>query len=255
MMLALWITPGCGSDPDAPSEEVQTETETETDNSQSGDQEAKRLFERVLIIGASVSNDAFALSPGKLVAKQARVPIKTIYKHAKDGQNSSYHTQWLSNNLSRIKPSIVFGLDLFEQDVKKAYLLDPITKFRVKQIVDQLCATADDVYIGNTMPFGLYLGPMMLNNYLAELQKSHSNLHIIDVQSIYAALYVAGYYYNVDGVKLFVTKKQALKDSVHPNQCGSTLLANILIQTIRQINPQITKPALSYLPVTACKRK
>lgn len=210
---------------------------------------AKHLFERVLVIGASVSADAYAPSPGKLVAKQAQVPPESFVLRAKSGKKSEYHLKWIQNNLENVHPSIIFGLDLFEHDVKKSWFLDAKTKARVREIVERFCRTANQVYIGNTIPYGFYFAPAMLNRYLLDLQKEFPNLHIVCIDCIYSGLYGGGYDYNINGVHLKVTKKQVLKDDVHPNLFGSTLMANVLIQQIRQINPEIDDKDLPYLPV------
>lgn len=246
ILVMMLLANGCGSS----TKTSEAEMSLPTQNSENADGLAARLFQRVLIIGASVSADIYAPSPGRLVSQDARVPFKRGLSVAKSGAMSSYHTTWISKNLPTYKPTIIFGMDLFEHDVKKSALLTPMTKFRVKTIIDRFCATADQVYIENTVPFGLYLGPKMLNDYLAELQRSHANLYIVDIQGIYAGLYSFGYAYNINGVSLKVTKNQVLVDGVHPNKLGSTLLANVLIQMIRQNNPQVTDKELPYLPVT-----
>lgn len=210
---------------------------------------AKHLFERVLVIGASISADAYAPSPGKLVAKQAQVAAGNLIVRAKSGKASDYHVKWIQTGFEQLKPSVVFGLDLFEHDVKTSMFLDKKTTNRVREIIDRLCRTSRQVYIGTTIPYGFYLGPFLLNKYLQDLTREYPNLHIVCVDCIYAGLYSGGYDYNVNGVHMKVTKKQALKDNVHPNLFGSTLMANILIQMIRQINTEIDDKDLPYLKV------
>ena len=198
-------------------------------------EELDPLFEKVLIIGASISADAAADSPGKLVAKRAYVPDSDILVRAAGGQPSQYHLYWIDNYMWEERPSIIFALDLFQHDFRESDIFNEYDMERIEHIIDLFCRSATAVYVGNIVnPYDM-AAPVLANTFLSNLKETYNNLHIVNLRDYYANLFTEeGHNYVVNGEDLWITADDVLVDEFHPNYYGSMLVANLLISKIQE---------------------
>ncbi len=202
----------------------------------------------MLIMGASVSADHSAPSPGKFLAQQAKISTRNIVIKAKDGAKSTHFTKFLNNNMKSVAPAMTIAVDLFFHDFKIPKPYTPKDKQWIEKVVDTLSNNSGFVVIGTALGFRGLGGAQDANELLNQLALEYSNLIIIDVDDIYKKLHSAqGYQYDVNGVQLNLFRNEVMADMIHPNKYGSRVLTNVIIKAIKNKFPDMPDSDLPYL--------
>lgn len=192
-------------------------------------------FQSMVILGASVSNDHSAPSPGKFIAEQSGMKTSQIEVRAKGGKTSLYHKSFILNRIPEIQPDVVVAVDLFYHDFKAP---KPITEEEKKRVVDYVTTLVKNsklVILGTALGLEGVGGASVANQILYSLAEQFSNLMIVDVNTIYQQLHSAnGYRYNVNGVERTLYRNQTMADYIHPNAFGCKVLANLMIDQMHQ---------------------
>ncbi|MEZ4872722.1 MAG: hypothetical protein R2827_10905 [Bdellovibrionales bacterium] len=205
------------------------------------------LFSDMLIIGASMSADHSAPSPGKFLAEQVRMGKQNIHVEAKDGKKSTYHKKFIENEIPKMQPNITVGLDLFFHDFKIPVPFKPADEQKLRQTVGVIADHSETFIVGSAIG---YEGALDANNLLEQLSEENENILLVDMDSIFKDLYsFSGYHYNVNGVSMVVYRDQVLADGLHPNEFGSRLFTNIIIQKLREKYTDISERDLPYIDI------
>lgn len=206
------------------------------------------LFERVVIVGASVSADEEAPSPGLLLSRHAGVPDDEIHVFAAGGASSHEHLPYL-DNIAALRPSLIVALDLFYHDFKLSLLLTERRKRYLRDYVTRLHDTGAVVVVGN-IPDLVLLRHAHVNRYLEELAADFPNLMIVDVSGLLERV-ADGLPIEIAGTSLRLAKRDLFADRVHPNLLGATLMANVLQQEFFSRFPGSWPAAPTFLPLPA----
>jgi hypothetical protein len=193
------------------------------------------LFDRVVILGASVSDGEKADSPGLLLVKQAGTPEERIHVFAEGGAASHRH-EGLLDNIERLKPSLIIALDLFYHDFKISLFLRESKKEYLRDYIRRLHDTGAVVVIGN-IPDLVLLRSEHANRYLEELAQEFPRLVLLDVRSLNDQAKAEGILVNAEGREMVLTRRDLFHDREHPNILGSTLLANFILESLRKSFP------------------
>lgn len=196
---------------------------------------SRGLFDRVVIVGASVSANQRAPSPGLLLARHMSVPETRIFTFAEGGAPSARHLGFL-DNIARLRPSLIVALDLFYHDFKASLFLSASRKRYLRDYVARLHATGAVVVLGN-LPGLVLLRHEHVNHYLDELAAEFPNLVLLDVRHLIEGLEPAGMLVRDGGRELTLGKQDLFADRVHPNLLGSTLVANHILERLAQRYP------------------
>jgi hypothetical protein len=194
------------------------------------------LFDRVVILGASVSADERAPSPGYLLSRHLGTPAERIHTFAAGGASSSRHLPFL-DNIARLQPTLILALDLFYHDFKASLFLTEAKKKYIRDYIARLHDTGAVVVVGNVPPLVL-LRHHHVNRYLEELAAEFPNLALVDVDTLLHAVEKGGFPLTHDGQTIRLTKDDLFADRVHPNLLGSTIMANLLQEALRGRFPQ-----------------
>jgi hypothetical protein len=193
------------------------------------------LFDRVVILGASVSDSEKADSPGLLLVRKAGTPEEQVHIFAKGGAASNYH-EGLLDNIKRLKPSLIIALDLFYHDFKISLFLRESKKEYLRDYVRRLHDTGAVVVIGN-IPDLVLLRSEHANRYLEELAQEFPRLVLLDVRALNDQAKSEGILVNAEGRDILLTRRDLFHDREHPNILGSTLLANFILDNLRKCFP------------------
>jgi hypothetical protein len=193
------------------------------------------LFDRVVILGASVSDGQKADSPGLLLVKQAGTPEEGIHVFTKGGASSSQHAGLL-DNIARLRPSLIIALDLFYHDFKISLFLRESKKEYLREYIRRLHDTGAVVVIGN-IPDLVLLRSEHANRFLGELAEEFPRLVVLDVRALNDQAKGEGILVNAEGRDIVLTRRDLFHDREHPNILGSTLLANFILESLRKSFP------------------
>ena len=215
-----------------------------------------RNFKKVLIIGASVSADYAAPSPGRYLAERAGIRPENLVIQAKNGKKSTFHMNWLEENYSRANFDTVIAVDLFFHDYKWKNSLSNAEKQHVRSYLDKLLETAEDVILGNVISlFGSSDSKRAINDFFNKLAAEDDRIHVIETDKLYDEIRSArGYHYNLNGQSFYVKKADAMSDIVHPNELGSQVIANLMIQKLLDKHQDIPSKTLDYFEIEAPQR-
>jgi hypothetical protein len=205
------------------------------------------LFERVVILGASVSADERAPSPGLLLSRHLGTPEERIHVFADGGAPSDRHLPFL-DNIARLRPSVIFALDLFYHDFKMSLFLSEARKKYLRDYIARLHATGAVVVVGN-VPGLVLLRHHHVNRYLEELAAKFPRLVVVDVDTLLHGLDERGFSATADGRDRHFTKDDLFADRVHPNLLGSTIMANLMAEEMKARLPQLWPAEASLLPL------
>lgn len=210
------------------------------------------VFAPAIVVGSSVSMGFWSPSPPVVAARQAGVPADRIHKKTNVSPCMS-HYKWLASTIEADTPKLVFGLDLFYHDIRKADAFTDDNAADFTRVLDLLCETGAQVYVGTVFTrFRDNDAAARANEFLMAEAERRPNLHVMPVDAIYTAMYSPeGFTYDIDGVRLQVRKKDYLLDPVHPNRQGSYVLANTIIELLKQndaFTPQ-QRDAIEYMPL------
>ncbi|MCW5980018.1 MAG: SGNH/GDSL hydrolase family protein [Bryobacteraceae bacterium] len=209
---------------------------------------APGLFDRVVILGASVSAGEKATSPGLLLARHMGTPEERIFTFAEGGAASEKHLGYL-DNIGRLQPTLIVALDLFFHDFRASLYLSRSKKQYLREYLASLDQTGAAVMVGN-IPSLVLLRYQHVNDYLEQLATEFPNLVLVDVQRLIDSL-EHGVPLRIAGEEILVKKQDVFADHVHPNLLGSTLLANYLLERLQTRFPELAAagaPRLLPLP-------
>jgi hypothetical protein len=192
------------------------------------------LFDRVVILGASVSAGEKAPSPGLLLARHMATPEEQIFTFAQGGAASDRHRGFL-DNIAALRPTLIVALDLFYHDFKASLFLTESRKQYLRDYVASLHNTGALVVLGS-IPDLVLLRHEHVNRYLDQLAGEFPNLLLVDVQRQLDAL-DDGMAVRIGREKVVLKHQDVFADRVHPNRLGSTLMANHILDLLRDRLP------------------
>ncbi len=199
----------------------------------------------MLIIGASVSNNFAAPSPGDMIAKANDITEDKILKMARNGAESRTHDDYIRNRLQSF--DYIVALDLFYHDFKRAFVLQDREFKHVGEYIEKLAQHGKIVLLGTTLNIAGLRGTEIARRRIIKLAKKYGNVHVLDVDSLYKEL-EKGLKYDVNGVKKTFTKSELMADEIHPNEKGNTVLANLFIDLLKDEKVKEAE-SLPYIPL------
>lgn len=203
---------------------------------------ADSLFDRVVVFGASVSAAEKAPSPGWLLARHMGTPEGEIFAFARGGADSEFLRPYLAN-IEALRPTLVVAVDLFFHDFRFSLFLPEGQKQYLRDYIARLHGTGAVVVLGNIPPQVL-LRHEHVNRYLESLQPEFPRLVLIDLDGAMHRLEKEGIRVRNQGKEIVLRKDDIFADRVHPNEVGSTLLANMILETLETRFPD-------HIPVAA----
>lgn len=198
-------------------------------------QQERGLFESVVILGASVSANERAPSPGLLLARHMGVAEERIFIFAEGGAPSARHLGLL-DRIERLRPTLIVALDLFYHDFKASLFLTGKKKRYLRDYIARLHSTGAVVALGN-LPGLVLLRHEHVNRYLDELAAEFPNLIVLDVRHLIDGLEPYGMLVRNGTGQVRLTRKDVFADRVHPNLLGSTVMANYILERLEQRYP------------------
>jgi hypothetical protein len=192
---------------------------------------AGSLFDRVVVLGASVSAEEKAPSPGRLLSRRMGTSEEHFHVFARGGAESDDLLGYL-DNIDRIHPTLIVALDLFYHDFKFSLFLTESRKKYLRDFIARLHSTGAVVVLGN-IPNLVLLRHEHVNQYLETLKSEFPNLVLLDVNELIEQLDREGFEAEVDGERVFLKRHQVFADRVHVNALGSALFANLLREKLR----------------------
>jgi hypothetical protein len=194
------------------------------------------LFERVVVLGASVSASQQVRSPGWLLARHMGTPEPNIYVFAEGGSDSRDHFAQL-DTIARLKPTLIVAIDLFYRDFKMSLFLSESRKKYLREYIARLHDTGAVVVLGN-IPSLVLLRHDHVNRFLDGLLPDFPNLVLMNVRNLYDVLTNDGLRVSVAGRDLVLRKDDLFADREHLNHAGSALLANLIMQALNARFPE-----------------
>jgi hypothetical protein len=195
---------------------------------------APGLFDRVVLLGASVSAGEKAPSPGWLLARHMGTPESAIHTFAEGGAPSSRHLGLL-DNIAQLRPTLIIALDLFFHDFQASLFLTDSRRQQVHDYIRRLHDTGAVVLLGN-IPNLVLLRHEHVNRYLASLTEEFPRLLLMDVRSLFERA-EKGFPVAGCGEETALHRSDLFADRLHPNLLGSTLMANLLWERLREEYP------------------
>lgn len=206
-------------------------------------------FERMLVLGASVSADKRAPSPGRLIAAKVGLPQSQFLRVARDGKKSTYFKRFIENDFDSFRPDWIVALDLFFHDYKTRITFREKDRRWIEYVVSQLCKHGEQVFLGRAI--GAYAASKA-NKLLEKLERRYSNLHLVDVDRYFFSVHTPkGWVYNVNGQRFRVYRGDVMADPIHPNYFGTTLVANVVIDLALKGIAGLEQSSLDYFEVVA----
>jgi hypothetical protein len=194
------------------------------------------LFDRVVILGASVSAGEKAPSPGLLLARHLGTPEEKIFTFAEGGAESEQHLGLL-DNISRLRPTLVVALDLFYHDFKSSVFLSESRKAYLREYIARLHDTGAVIVLGS-IPNQVLLRHEHVNRYLQALAPDFPRLVLVDVRAWIDRAEREGIEVTYAGQTRVLKKEELFADRVHPNLLGNTLAANLILDRLRGAFPE-----------------
>ncbi len=189
------------------------------------------LFERVVILGASVSASEKAPSPGWILARHLGTPEEKISVFAEGGAGSSRHLGRL-DAIAKLRPTLIVALDLFYHDFKFSLFLTQAKKDYLRDYIRRLHDTGAVVVLGN-IPGLVLLRYEHANRYLETLLPDFPYLVLIDARTWFDRLNEDGVAVRADGDEVLLRRRDVFADREHINPLGSALVANIILEELR----------------------
>ncbi len=203
----------------------------------------KNTSHDMLIIGASVSNDYAAPSPGALIATHND---QSVLKIARNNSPSSVHDNYIRN---QIKPfDYIVAVDLFFHDFKSSVMVRDRDLNHIDNYLDIFSKNAKVVMVGTNLNIRGLLGANKAKKRIIKVSKKYDNVFVLDVDKIYKKSLRKGFKYNVNGIKTKLFKNDLMVDMIHTNRKGNTVLANLFINLVKESNNSL-KRDLTYLPL------
>ena len=199
----------------------------------------------MLIIGASVSNNFAAPSPGDMIAKANDIAEDKVLKMARNGAESRVHDDYIRNKLQSF--DYIVALDLFYHDFKQSYVLNDEDLKHVDDYIEKLAEHGKIVLLGTNLNIAGLPGSNKAKKRIKKVSKKHDNVHVLDVDSLYKEL-EKGLEYNVNGIKKTFSKSELMSDEIHPNEKGNTVLANLFIDLLKDEKVKEAE-SLPYIPL------
>jgi hypothetical protein len=194
------------------------------------------LFERVVILGASVSSSEKATSPGLLLARHMGTPEDRIMVIAEGGAESDRHLGYL-DNIAKFRPSLIIAVDLFYHDFKASLFLSESRREYLRDYIQRLHATGAVVVIGGVPPQVL-LRHEHVNRYLESLAPEFPRLILLDSEALMNRLERGELRVTHEGRTFGLTREDVFADRVHLNKLGSAYLANHILERLREAFPE-----------------
>lgn len=210
---------------------------------------SENLFDRVVILGASVSAEEKAPSPGRLLARHMGTSEERILVIAEGGAVSDRHLSFL-DNIDAFRPTLIVALDLFYHDFKLSLFLSDSRKTYVRDYLERLHRTGAVVVVGGIPPQVL-LRHEHANRYLESLAAELPRLVLLDVGAWIGKLDAGKVRVHRNGREIQLTRGDVFADRVHPNELGTTLVANFILDQLRErfLNGLGAEPDLASLPL------
>lgn len=196
---------------------------------------APGLFERVAIVGASVSAGEKAPSPGLLLARHMGTRPADIFTFAKGGAPSGRLLSSL-NAIAAARPTLIVAVDLFYHDFAFSLFLSDAKKRYVRDYIARLHGTGAVMVLGN-VPGLVLLRHDHVNRYLDELAAEFPRLVLLDVNHLIEGLEPHGMVVRAGREEVTLRRRDVFADRVHPNLLGSTLVANHILERLEQRYP------------------
>ncbi|MFH1574758.1 MAG: hypothetical protein ABIG68_12295 [Acidobacteriota bacterium] len=194
------------------------------------------MFDRVVILGASVSASEKAPSPGWLLARHLGTGEENISVFAQGGAESDDHLPFL-DNIESMHPTIIIALDLFYHDFKLSLLLTQSRKDYLRKYIERLHRTGAIVVLGN-IPSLVLLRYDHVNEYLETLLPEFPNLVLLDTRTLFERLNAEGLPAKIGGREVHLQREDLFADREHVNSLGSALVANLILEYLRDRFPQ-----------------
>jgi len=208
---------------------------------------APGLFDRVVILGASVSAGEKAPSPGSILARHLGTPEDGILVFAQGGAESDRHLGSL-DDIERRRPTLIVALDLFYHDFKFSLFLSESKKRYLRDYIGRLHRTGAVVVLGN-IPDQVLLRHDHVNEYLLKIAPHFPRLILVDVHELVRKLDQEGLPVLIDGKRVILRKDDLFADRVHPNVLGNTVMANLILERLRAEFPQRLPPDPRPVPI------
>lgn len=194
------------------------------------------LFDRVVVLGASVSAEEKAPSPGRLLSRHMGTPGENLHVFARGGAESSELLGYL-DNIERLRPTLIVALDLLYHDFKFSLFLTESRKEYLRDYIGRLHETGAVLVLGN-IPNLVLLRHEHVNRYLETLAAEFPNLVLLDASRLIEELNEEGIPATVDGSPAVLGRHDLFADRVHLNTLGSAVLANIIREELRARFPE-----------------
>lgn len=208
-------------------------------------------IESMLIIGASVSDDHSAKSPGRMIAESVGLRKgRELVIRAKDGAKSTYHDKLIRKELGGLNPDYIVAIDLFFHDFRFSTNPSAAQLNRLEEYITLMSQNAREVYLGTAVDF-LYLGgPEIANKRMRKVAKKLGNVFVFELDAIFKKIHSnEGYEYNLGDQKFTVWRQHVMADIIHPNKRGSTIVANLIIDDLRN-RYELEDQELPFLKIT-----
>lgn len=194
------------------------------------------LFDRVVIFGASVSAEEKAPSPGRILAQHMGTPETQVFVLARGGAASRELRPYLDRVVAA-RPTLVVAVDLFFHDFKFSLWLSESERRYLRDYIDRLQSTGAVVVLGNIPP-QVFLRHRHVNRFLAQLEREFPRLVVIDLEAAVRRLERGEVIVEHQGRQVLLRKQDVFADWVHPNQVGTTLLANLILARLWERFPE-----------------
>lgn len=194
------------------------------------------LFDRVVILGASVSAEEKAPSPGRILARHMGTAEDQLVVLAQGGADSRRLRAFLDRVVAA-RPTLVVAIDLFFHDFKFSLWLSEGERLYLREYIGRLQATGAVVVLGNIPP-QVFLRHRHVNAYLEQLERELPRLVLIDLEAAVRRLERGGLTVEHQRRQVLLRKQDVFADWVHPNQVGTTLLANLILARLWERFPE-----------------
>jgi len=202
----------------------------------------QNLFLKPLIVGASISADWAAQSPGKRLSSRFTSDIRVIARGGQPG--AKMLTQVRGKDLE--DRSIVIGFDLFFWDSARGAVDDSLREFR-KMIVETQRLGIPFIVgdIPELLP-GFQPGRKELNQMIRRAAGANDHVHVVPLDDLYQrilrdhSLVIGGREYSFFDL---------VSDGLHIGETASDFLAELILETLRAKQPSAEHQSLK--PFTA----
>lgn len=184
------------------------------------------MFEKPLIVGASISADWAAQSPGKKLSSRFNGDIRV---HARGGQSGASMLSSLSPRMLEDR-SIVIGIDLFFWDSARADVSASLEAFR-KLVLDTRRLGIPLIVgdIPELLP-GFQPGRRELNQMIHRAEKANDHVRVVPLEDLYLRI-LRDHSLEIRGKKYSFF--DLVPDGLHVGDVAAEFLADLIHDTIR----------------------